>query len=100
VLSILDLDAIHGIEPGLGLKNWVDHVKTWQLVVDTIVDARGQRNRVKSGMNLSGTRKIILREPEEFGPLLDKIVIDHCRSSLERASLATVRGVSFNGATK
>jgi hypothetical protein len=64
--------------------------EAWQLVVDTIVDARGQRTRVKSGMNLSGTRKMTFREPEEFGPQFDKIVIDYCRQSLTRASVATV----------
>jgi hypothetical protein len=44
-------------------------------------------------MNLSGIRKMTFREPEEFGPQLDKIVIDYCRQSLERASVATVSEV-------
>ncbi|KAK5397697.1 hypothetical protein LTR20_009079 [Exophiala xenobiotica] len=30
------------------------------------------------------------RGPEEFGPQFDKIVIDYCRKTLERASVATV----------
>ncbi|KAK5328357.1 hypothetical protein LTR93_002142 [Exophiala xenobiotica] len=63
-----------------------------QLVMDTIVDARGQRNRVKSGMSLSGTRKTTLREPEEFGPQLDKSVVNHCRSRGPRWLVLTIDG--------
>ncbi|KAK5234152.1 hypothetical protein LTR47_004743 [Exophiala xenobiotica] len=33
------------------------------------------------------------RGPEEFGPQFDKIVIDYCRKTLERASVATVSEV-------
>ncbi|KAK5269701.1 hypothetical protein LTR99_007137 [Exophiala xenobiotica] len=57
------------------------------------MDARGQRTRVKSGMNLSGIRRITSRGPEAFGPQFDKIVIDYCRKTLERASVATVSEV-------
>ncbi|KAK5239405.1 hypothetical protein LTS06_012807, partial [Exophiala xenobiotica] len=34
-ISILDLATIEGIEPGVGLSNWVDHVKTWQYGIDS-----------------------------------------------------------------
>jgi hypothetical protein len=44
-------------------------------------------------MNLSGIRKMTSRGPEEFGPQFDKIVIDYCRKTLERASVATVSEV-------
>jgi hypothetical protein len=43
------------MEPGVGLSNWVDHVKTWQLIVPTIVDYGGQRSPKEDHMPNSTT---------------------------------------------